>query len=55
MSADDDSSIQHEKKQSEQEGYEGWRNRGWLTVLGSFLISFSLAGINYNWGVFEVL
>lgn len=55
LSSDDHiSSIQHEKE-DEKGQYEGWRSRGWLTVLGSFLIIFSLTGINTNWGVFEVL
>ncbi|KAJ8657808.1 hypothetical protein O0I10_006623 [Lichtheimia ornata] len=56
ISSDDHSSIQYNQEKEEGRGeYEGWRSRGWLTVLGAFLIIFSLAGINSNWGVFEVL
>ncbi|KAJ8658857.1 hypothetical protein O0I10_005585 [Lichtheimia ornata] len=55
-SCDRSSTIQQREKQNEQEEeYEGWHSRGWLTVLGSFLIIFCLASINSNWGVFEVL
>ncbi|CDH50206.1 mfs monocarboxylate [Lichtheimia corymbifera JMRC:FSU:9682] len=41
--------------QQQKEPYEGWRNPGWRTVFGSFLVSFYLWGVTYGWGVFEVL
>ncbi|GAB5588733.1 hypothetical protein Unana1_03633 [Umbelopsis nana] len=34
---------------------EGWRNRGWLVVLGSFLVNFSVFGITFSWGIMQDL
>lgn len=34
---------------------EGWRNPGWLVVLGTFLVNFVVAGNSFSWGVFQEL
>lgn len=52
---ENDAKENDNKEQQQEEPYEGWRNPGWQTVLGSFLVSFYLWGVTYGWGVFEVL
>ncbi|KAM3588621.1 hypothetical protein VKS41_001061 [Umbelopsis sp. WA50703] len=34
---------------------EGWRNRGWLVVIGAFLVNFCVFGITFSWGIFQDL
>lgn len=34
---------------------EGWRNRGWLVVVGAFLVNFCVFGITFSWGIFQDL
>lgn len=34
---------------------EGWRNRGWLVVAGTFLVNFCVFGITFSWGIFQDL
>lgn len=34
---------------------EGWRNRGWLVVVGTFFVNFCVFGITFSWGIFQDL
>lgn len=34
---------------------EGWRNRGWLVVVGTFLVNFCVFGITFSWGIMQDL
>ncbi|KAI7883008.1 hypothetical protein K492DRAFT_192997 [Lichtheimia hyalospora FSU 10163] len=34
---------------------ESWKNPGWFTVLGTFLLNIYIWGVVSGWGVFQVL
>jgi hypothetical protein len=34
---------------------EGWRNRGWLVVVATFLVNFCVFGITFSWGIMQDL
>ncbi|KAI7879621.1 hypothetical protein K492DRAFT_81575 [Lichtheimia hyalospora FSU 10163] len=57
----DDESIRDEENEGISpaigEAYhtEGWRNPGWLTVLATFLVNFSVFGTVFSWGNYQKL
>ncbi|KAI8581021.1 hypothetical protein K450DRAFT_234252 [Umbelopsis ramanniana AG] len=34
---------------------EGWRNRGWLVVVATFLVNFCVFGVTFSWGIMQDL